>query len=368
MRIAVLLVSLIGMTVNAQNNYNLLVGTYTNECKSEGIYVYDFNVATLEFKAKGNTHGIVNPSYLCVSKDNNVVYSVNEDGNKSGVSAFKYTPANGKLNLLNAKDSRGADPCYIINDDKNVIVANYTGGSVAVFGKKQDGSLTDVKQVVQHSGNSINKERQEKAHVHMVHFSPDKKYLFVNDLGTDKISIYNYNPDGGNNTLTLKESITVKAGSGPRHLVFHPNGIFFYVLHELDASLSVYSYIKEKVELIQETTIVSEGFVGAVGAADIHFSNDGKFIYATNRGDANSISVFRVHANGRMNLVQRISTQGSSPRNFTIDPTDNYVLVANQKTNNISIFKRDRTTGMLTDTEKKIEVCSPVCLVFTPNK
>ncbi|HYD90717.1 MAG TPA: lactonase family protein, partial [Flavobacterium sp.] len=337
MRIAFLLVSLIGMTVNAQNNYNLLVGTYTNECKSEGIYVYDFNVATLEFKAKGNTHGIVNPSYLCVSKDNSVVYSVNEDGNKSGVSAFKYTPANGKLNLLNAKDSQGADPCYIINDDKNVIVANYTGGSVAVFGKKQDGSLTDVKQVVQHSGNSINKERQEKAHVHMVHFSPDKKYLFVNDLGTDKISIYNYNPDGGNNTLTLKESITVKAGSGPRHLVFHPNGIFFYVLHELDASLSVYSYIKEKVELIQETTIVSEGFVGAVGAADIHFSNDGKFIYATNRGDANSISVFRVHANGRMNLVQRISTQGSSPRNFTIDPTDNYVLVANQKTNNISI-------------------------------
>ena len=368
MRIAVLLVSLICMTVNAQSNYNLLVGTYTNECKSEGIYVYDFNVSTLEYKAKSNTSGIINPSYLCVSKDNSIVYSVNEDGSKSGVSAFKYTPASGKLNLLNRKDSEGADPCYIINDDKNVIVANYSGGSVTVFGKKADGSLTDAKQVVQHSGSSLNKQRQEKAHVHMVHFSPDKKFVFVNDLGTDKISIYNYNPDGGDKTLIFKENITVKAGSGPRHLVFHPNGIFFYVLNELDASLSVYSYIKEKVELIQETTIISEGFVGAVGAADIHFSNDGKFIYATNRGDANSISAFRVHANGRMNLVQRISTQGSAPRNFTIDPTDNYVLVANQKTNNITIFKRDRTTGMLTDTEKKIEVCSPVCLVFTANK
>ena len=168
MRIAVLLVSLICMTVNAQSNYNLLVGTYTNECKSEGIYVYDFNVSTLEYKAKSNTNGIINPSYLCVSKDNSIVYSVNEDGSKSGVSAFKYTPANGKLNLLNKKDSEGADPCYIINDDKNVIVGNYTGGSVTVFGKKADGSLTDAKQVVQHSGSSLNKQRQEKAHVHMV--------------------------------------------------------------------------------------------------------------------------------------------------------------------------------------------------------
>lgn len=368
MKITVLLVFLGIINVSAQDSHNLIVGTYTNACESEGIYVYNFNAATLEYKLKSNTDNVINPSYLTVSSGNNFIYSVNEDGGKSSISAFKYTPASGKLNFLNKKDAEGADPCYIINDDKNVIAANYSSGSIAVFGKKADGSLTDVKQVVKHSGSSVNKERQESAHVHMVYFSPDKKLVFANDLGTDKVYIYSYNSDGGSNTLVLKESIDVTPGSGPRHLVFNPNGIFFYVLNELTGGLSVYSYSNGKPELVQEATIVSEGFMGKVGAADIHFSNDGKFLYATNRGDANSISVFKVHANGKINLVQRISTQGSAPRNFTVDPSDTYVLVANQNTNNITIFKRDKTTGMLTDTTKKIEVCSPVCLVFTANK
>ena len=368
MKITVLLIFLGIMNVQAQDSYNLVVGTYTNACESDGIYVYDFNTATLSYKLKSNTSNVISPSYLAVSPGNNLIYSVNEDGAKSSISAFKYTAASGKLGLLNKKDAKGADPCYIINDEKNVIAANYSGGSISVFAKKPDGSLTDAIQVVKHSGSSINKKRQEKPHVHMVYFSPDKKHVFVNDLGTDAIYIYSYDPDGGDKTLLLTETIKVKPGNGPRHLAFSPNGIFFYVLHELSGGLSVYSYMKGKAELMQETTIVSEGFMGVIGAADIHFSNDGKFLYATNRGDANSISVFKVHANGKINLVQRISTQGSSPRNFTIDPNDNYVLVANQNTNNITIFKRDKTTGMLTDTTKKIEICAPACLVFTPNK
>ena len=368
MKITVLLMFLGIMKIQAQDNYNLVVGTYTNTCKSEGIYVYDFNTATLNYKLRNSTHNVVNPSYITVSPGNNVIYSVNEDGGKSSISAFKYAPATGKLNLLNKKDAGGADPCYLINDEKNVIVANYSGGSISVFGKKPDGSLTDAKQVVQHSGSGVNKQRQEGPHVHMVYFSPDKKHVFANDMGTDAIYVYSYDPDGGAKTLTLKETIKAKPGSGPRHLAFNPNGIFFYVLHELNGMLSVYSYMNGKVEIMQETTVVSEGFTGAVGAADIHLTSDGKFLYATNRGDANSISVFRVHSNGKVNLVQRISTQGSSPRNFVIDPNDNYVLVANQNTNNITIFRRDKTTGMLTDTTKKIEVCAPACLVFTPNK
>jgi 6-phosphogluconolactonase len=368
MKITVLLIFLGIMNIQAQDNYNLVVGTYTNTCHSEGIYVYDFNTSTLNFKLKSNTENVASPSYLAVSPGNNIIYSVNENGGKSSISAFKYTPSSGKLNLLNKKDAEGADPCYIINDDKNVITANYGGGSITVFGKKPDGSLTDALQVVKHSGSSVNKERQEGPHVHMVHFSPDKKHVFVNDLGTDAIYIYSYDPNGGSKTLTLKETIKTKPGSGPRHLAFNPNGIFFYVLHELTGALDVYSYMNGKAEVMQETTVVSEGFMGIVGAADIHFSNDGKFLYATNRGDANSISVFKVHSNGKINVVQRISTQGSSPRNFTIDPNDNYVLVANQNTNNITIFKRDKTTGMLTDTAKKIEICAPACLVFTPNK
>ncbi|MHA3789126.1 lactonase family protein [Flavobacterium hauense] len=368
MKFARLLLLLLSMNAIAQDNYNLVIGTYTNACESKGIYVYDFNVNTLSFKEKNSTVGVINPSYLTVNKSNNIIYSVNEDGAKSDVSAFKYTPSTGKLQPLNKKDSEGADPCYIINDDKNVIVANYSGGSIAVFGKKSDGGLTDAKQVVKHTGSSVNKQRQEKAHVHMVYFSPDKKYVFSNDLGEDKIYIYNYNADGGSNTLTLKQIIDVKPGSGPRHLAFNPNGIFFYVINELSATIDVYSYSYEKPAFLQQVSLFAKDCNDANSAADIRFSKDGKYLYATNRGDANTITVFKVHSNGMINQVQQITTLGEGPRNFTIDPSDNYVLVAHQYSHNIIIFKRDKTTGMLTETGKKIDVCSPVCLMFTANK
>jgi len=356
------------MNATAQDNYNLVIGTYTNACASKGIYVYDFNVNTLAFKEKNSTDGVINPSYVTVNRSNSVVYSVNEDGEKSNVSSFKYIPSTGKLQQMNKRDAEGADPCYIINDDKNVIVANYTGGSIAVFGKKNDGSLTDAKQVVKHTGSSINTSRQEKAHVHMVYFSPDKKYVFVNDLGVDKIFIYNYAPDGGEKTLTLKETVAVKPGSGPRHLVFHPNGLFVYLVNELSGTVDVFSYMKEKMVLIQELTLNAKDCNDFNGAAHISFSNDSKYLYVTNRGDANNVTVYKVHANGMMNQVQQISTMGEGPRQFVIDPTDNYLLMANQNANTIVIFKRDKTTGLLSDTGKRIDICSPVCLVFTPNK
>lgn len=353
------------MNASAQDNYNLLVGTYTNACASKGIYVYDFNVNTLEYKLKSNTEGVVNPSYLTVSNDKKFIYSVNEDGAKSTISSFKYNTGTGKLDLINKTDSKGADPCYIINDDKNVLVANYSGGTISVFNKKADGSLADAVQVIKLGGSGPNKSRQEAPHAHMVYFSPDKKYIFANDLGSDKVYMYTYNPDGGARTLLLKEAFAVKPGSGPRHLVFNPNGTFVYVLQELDGTLTTFDYVNDKLTQVQELNVTPNLLGGKHGAADIHISNDGKYLYATNRGDANTISAFRVHANGLLQMVQQISTQGSAPRNFTITPNDAYVLVANQNTNNITIFKRDKSTGLLTDTGKKIELCQPVCLVFT---
>ncbi|MCR5861785.1 lactonase family protein [Flavobacterium sp. J372] len=352
----------------AQDTFNLVVGTYTDKCRSEGIYVYEYNANTAEVKPKSVTKGVISPSFLAVSPDKKFIYSVNENGEKSTISSFKYNKANGKIDFINKKDSEGDSPCYIIADEKNVITANYGGGSLVVYHRRNDGGLTEAKQVVQHTGNSINKERQEKAHVHMVYFSPDKKYVFCNDLGTDKIYIYAYNPDGGSKTLTLKETIDAKPGSGPRHLVFNPNGIFFYVLHELDASLVAYSYINQKVEKIQETSLVMPGATGKNGGADIKFTRDGKYLYATNRGDANTISVFKVHSNGMIKMVQQLPTDGDSPRNLAIDPKDNHVLVGHQNSSSISIFKRNKTTGMLEDNCKRIDLCSPVCLVFTEAK
>jgi 6-phosphogluconolactonase len=353
-------------TIQAQENkFNLLIGTYTNSCDSKGIYDYEFNSNTGDFNLKNASEQIINPSYLTVSNDNKFVYSVNENGQKSTISAFGFNQKSGKLDFINAQDSKGADPCYIINDDKNVIVANYSGGNISVFGKNKDGSITEVKQVIQHSGKGINAQRQESPHVHMVYFSPDKKYVLANDLGTDEVSVYQYNPNGGNEILKLKSKVSVKPGGGPRHLTFSKDGKFVYVLQELDGALITFSYDKGMLKKVFETTIIAKDYKGEIRSADIHISQEGKFLYATNRGEVGEISTFKMLKNGELELVERINTLGKGPRNFAIDPTGNFLLVAHQFSNDIVIFKRDKNTGKLTDSRKKIELCSPVCLVFT---
>jgi 6-phosphogluconolactonase len=348
-----------------KNKLNLIVGTYTKSCESKGIYVYEFDSKTGEFNLKSNTENIINPSYLTVSRDNKYVYSVSENDKKSSVSAFGFNSKNGKLDFINYQNPNGINSCYIINDDINLVTANYSSGNISVLGKNNDGSIGEVKQVVQHTGKSINVNRQEAPHAHMVCFSPDRKYVLANDLGTDKVYLYQYNPYSPTEILTLKSSIDVKPGSGPRHLIFSKDGKYVYVLQELDGTLTSFSYADRMLKKVSETTVVAADFKGNIGAADIHISPDGKFLYATNRGTANDISVFKILKNGKLEFVQRTSTLGKGPRNFNIDPSGNFLLVGHQYTNDIVIFKRDKNTGSLTDTGKKIELCSPVCLVFT---
>ncbi|QBN20258.1 lactonase family protein [Flavobacterium nackdongense] len=363
---AVLLFIFAFTTLQAQENkFNLIVGTYTKPCDSKGIYVYEFDSNTGDFSLKSNTENILNPSYLTVSKDNKFVYSVSENDKKSSVSAFGFDSKSGKLNFVNFKNVNALNPCYVINDDNTIITANYSSGNISVLAKNNDGSVGEVKQVVQHTGKSINAKRQEAPHAHMVYFSPDKKYVLANDLGTDKVYVYDYNPNATTEVLTLKSSIDLKPGSGPRHLIFSKDGKFVYVLQELDGTISSLTYAKGMLEKVSETTVIAADFKGDIGAADIHISPDGKFLYATNRGTANDISAFKILKKGKLEFVQRTSTLGKGPRNFNIDPTGNFLLIGHQYTNEIVIFKRDKTTGMLTNTGKKIELCSPVCLVFT---
>lgn len=366
-RVYILFFLIMGLTtIQAQNKFNLLVGTYTNTCKSNGIYVYEFNANTGDFKLKNSSENVLSPSYLSVSADNKFIYAVNENGTQSTVSAFGYNSKSGKLNFLNKNNALGADPCHLINDDKNVIVANYSGGNIVVFKKKADGSVSEVQQVIQHEGKGINEARQEKAHVHMVCFSPDKKYVLSNDLGMDKVFIYKYNPASKNEILTLKESVDVKSGSGPRHLTFSKDGKFVYLLQELDGTLTTFAYDKSgSLKLLNEINIIPKEFKGANSSAAIKISPEGKFLYVSDRGDVNSISVYKILKNGSLELAEQVSTSGKGPRDFAIDPSGNYLLVAHQYTNDIIIFKRDKTTGKLTETGKKIELCSPVGLVFT---
>lgn len=367
-KVFILLLISIFTTVQAQKNtLNLIVGTYTNNCDSKGIYVYDFDTETGDFNLKNASENTVNPSYLTLSKDNKFIYSVNETGPESMVSAFGFDAKSGKLDLINKQSSKGADPCYIINDDKNVIVANYSGGNISVFGKNSDGSLTEAKQVIQHFGKGINAQRQEGPHVHMVHFSPDNKYVLANDLGNDKVYSYAYNPNAATDILQIKDSLAVKSGSGPRHLTFSKDKKFVYLLQELDGTLSVFSYAKGVLKKIDETTILAKDFKGTFSSADIHISPDGKFLYASNRGEANDISIFKILKNGKLEAKGHISTLGKGPRNFVIDPSGNFLLVGHQYTNEIVIFKRDKATGSLADTGKRIALCAPVCLIFGKN-
>jgi 6-phosphogluconolactonase len=360
-----LFIILLFSTVQAQENkLNLLVGTYTNSCESKGIYVYDFDVNTADFSFKNTSSTIVNPSYLTVSEDNNYIYSVNENGAESKVSSFGFNPKSGEIELINQEVSKGADPCYIINDDKNVIVANYSGGNITVFGKNEDGSIAPAKQVIQHFGSGINKDRQEKPHVHMVHFSPDKKFVLSNDLGNDKVYSYQYNPNSSNEPLKISDSIAVQSGSGPRHLTFSNDGKHVYLLQELNGGLTVFNYSNGKLKKITETTILAKDFKGTFSSADIHISPDREFLYASNRGEANTISIFKIKKNGKLESLGQTSSLGNGPRNFVIDPTGNFLLVAHQYSNDVVIFKINKTTGTLEDTGKRIYLCSPVCLVF----
>ncbi|MDN3586900.1 lactonase family protein [Pedobacter aquatilis] len=346
-------------------NHNLIIGTYTNTGKSEGIYTYNFNTLTGNTKLKSITKDVANPSYLALSADKKFAYSVNETGESSTISAFKYNAISGKLTFINKVSSEGADPCYITVKGQNVVVANYSGGTLAVFKRKADGSLTDAVQVIKHTGKSIDpKGRQESAHVHMVKFTPDGKYLICNDLGEDRIYTYAYNPTNKNTVLSLKSVLPTNAGSGPRHITFTPNGKFAYLAHEFNGSITGYYYSNGSLKKIQEIGTTDKAFTGKIDGADIHVSADGKFLYQTNRGDANTISVFSILPTGILRLVETVSTLGKGPRNFSIDPSGKFLLVAHQYTNNVVIFKRNTITGKLIDSGKRIEVGAPVCLLF----
>ena len=360
----VFLQSLFLFPVFAQEcNYRLLIGTYTNTGKSQGIYSYDLDMKTGIATQKSVATGVSNPSFLTITPDKKFVYSVNESSNGGAANSFAFSEKSGKLTFLNSSLTKSDGPCFITSTDNHVFTANYGGGSLSVFGRKADGMLTDAEQVIQHVGKSINTERQNEPHVHQVLLSPDKKYLLVNDLGTDKVTVYKYNPAATTDVLIPFDTLSVKPGSGPRHSTFSKDGKKLYLLHEIDGSVSVINMKNGKLSIIQQTTVVMND-KAVVRGADIHLSPDEKYLYATNRGTANDITCFSVAKDGQLTFKQQISTGGDGPRNFAISPDGQYVLVAHQMTDNIVIFKRDTKTGLLTKTGKQIEVGAPVCVLF----
>ena len=350
----------------AQTNY-LLVGTYTNK-GSEGIYVYKFDEQTGKASWVSNTNDVKNPSYLTVTENGKSVYAVNEtNGKEPGkVSAFSFNKKTGELRFLNQQLSGGDDPCYVATskNDKWLAVGNYSGGNFAVYKINKDGSLPSYNQLVQHEGKSVNESRQSSAHVHSTVFSPEGDFLFVPDLGLDKIMIYNFSPSV-NKPLNPASTPFVKAvaGNGPRHIIFSPNKKFAYLAEEMSGTVAAFEYKNGQLNLIQRLPAHENDFKGDIGGADIHASPDGKFLYVSNRGDQNSISIFSIdQQTGKLTLAGAQSTLGLTPRNFMIDPSGTFLIVANQNSDNIVIFKRDKQTGLLSDTGERIHVSSPVCV------
>jgi 6-phosphogluconolactonase len=357
---------LLAQSDNSSRYYYVLVGTYTSG-KSEGIYVYKFDTETGDLLHEYTAAGVINPSFLALSPDKKFLYSVNEH-NSGSVSAFKFNKATAELTHVNQQASQGGAPCYLstAGNGKHLFTGNYSGGNISVFPIQKDGSLGVVSQIIKHEGSSVNKKRQEKPHVHSTVLTPDEKYLIVGDLGTDKLYAYPYNSNDISEPLAEHSFTAVTPGSGPRHLVFDTSGKTAYVVQELTAEVGVFRYENGQFDHLQTIPMTAEDFKGEVGAAEIRISPDGKFLYASNRGDANDIVIYAIdQKDGTLSFIDRQSTLGKTPRNFIIDPTGNYLLAANQNSDNIIVFKRDKKTGKLQPIGKQVEVGNPVYLLMT---
>ena len=357
---------------NQDGHFTLFVGTYTAETKSEGIYGY-YTSPEIGTLSRFNSFKSVNPSFLTIAQGNDYLYAVNEvseyEGKPGGaVSAFALDRSKDSLRLLNQQPTLGADPCYVTVDHKrkNLLVANYTGGSVTVVPIRADGSLGAPTDVKQHEGSGP-KEQQKGPHAHCVILDRAEKYALVSDLGADKIMIYRYDAKHGKLTPNKHAFVQLKPGAGPRHLTFHPNGKYLYAINELDSTLSSFKYDDDdgKLNPIETVSTLPSDFTGVSYCADVHIHNSGKFLYGSNRGH-NSIVVFEIdRGDGKLKLVEHVSTEGDWPRNFAIDPSGSHLLVANQRSNNVVTFRIDTESGRLAREVKLIEeIPAPVCLRF----
>ena len=356
------------------------VGTYTEpilfgtgqvlEGQGKGIYACTLDLETGATELLSVTEGIRNPSYLAFDPESKFLYAVNElkefEGTASGaVSAFAFDKRSGKLTLLNTQPSHGTDPCHLTVDrtGKHVLVANFASGSVSVYPVQSDGSLGRASDVVQHEGSSLDPVRQGGPHAHAVTLDHQGKFVYVPDLGLDQVFIYALNTERG--TLKSVGAVRTQPGAGPRQLVMHPSKPCAYLINELNSMMTSYAYDEATGELseLQTLSTLPLGFEGASTCAEVQIAPNGAFLYGSNRGH-DSVVVYATSEDGTLILRGHESTGGEIPRNIIVSPKGDYLLAANQDTQNLVVFKLDVATGMPVATGESLKVPTPVCVKF----
>lgn len=347
---------------DTMTQYRGYIGTYSKG-DSKGVYTFTLDTKTNKISNQQLAAELKDPTYVTITNENKL-YAVMKEDKKGGIAAFEMNPKSGSLQPMNQQITADGGPCHVTvsKDQTKALSANYHSGTILSYAIEEDGSIGDVLSKVTHEGSGPNKERQEKAHAHFSGFTPDEHYAVAVDLGTDEVILYKNNNGELDKHFTLK----VTPGAGPRHIAFHPHKAYAYIMTELSNEIIVCAYNATVGELheIQTISTLPEGFVEESFGSAIHVSQDGKFVYAANRGH-NSIASFAVNdLSGELTLVEIVSTEGNWPRDFHIDPSGGYLLASNQESSNLTLYSRNKDTGKLSLLESEIPMPYPVCVVF----
>jgi 6-phosphogluconolactonase len=364
--ITVLFALFINFNFYSQNTY-VFVGSYNWNKNKKGIYVFKLDTVTGKLKKITTVKNVLNPSYLAVSPNGNYIYACTDTKtpNAGSVSSFEFKPQNKTLTFINSQKSGGENPVYLSvhKNGKWLVNANYAEGSVAVHSISEDGKISPIVQCFSYLEGSISKERQDRSHVHSSIFSPNYDFVFLPDLGADKIRCYQFDSLQNEPLQETSYSFTpTTLGSGSRHFTFHPNGNYAYCIEELTGTVSAYKYANVKLDSIQRIAAHSDKFIDGFNSGDIHISPDGRFLYASNRGEENNIAIFSIENDGTLKTVAYQPTFGRTPRIFAIDSQGKFVIVANQSTGNVVVFKRDSVTGLLKKAGNEMKVKNASCV------
>jgi 6-phosphogluconolactonase len=338
-----------------------------------GIHAFQLDLPTGRLSPAQRTTGIENPFFLALSPDHRFLYSIQArqfgGTENEQVAAYALVGRSGELNFLNRQSSHGTASCYLDVDatGKTVLVANYSTGSVASLPVRKDGSLGEAVTFVQHTGSSVNPARQTGPHAHCIVVSPDNRYAYAADLGLDQVVCYRLDARGAKLSPNRQPFVRTPPGAGPRHLTFHPNGKYAYIINELANSVTRFDYEPRAGALIERQTLstLPTGFTGTSYCADLKITPNGRFLYGTNRGH-DSIAAYRIGDDGQLTLIEIQPSLGQGPQNLAITPGGELLLCANMPGNNVAVFRIDPTSGGLTSAGTPISLKGPSCIMLVP--